>query len=1258
MHHSDWEPAPKWVIPVLFLLFFASGACALVYEVVWVRILTQVLGSTTFATSTILSAFMAGLAIGSFSLGKLIDWKKRPLLTYAVLEAGIGLSALVLPDLFTALTPVYVWACRHLGESPHSYRLVQIVLCFALVLFPTVLMGGTLPVLSKFAARRKDSVGRVVGGLYAVNTLGGVVGCFVSGFFLIGAVGIRATTRLTVITNLVLAAAAFILSRREGLYADADDPGLTDAEVRAGAVPARASEENRPGQKNLVLWAVGLSGLTGLAYEVLWTRVLVFFSPGVVIYSFSAMLVVFLSGFALGSGIGGLVADRAKRLERVFAGMQMAVALTCLLAIPLVARLHSIADYGYLQFSSDRYWQEMSIFFLTCAALVFLPSVFLGTAFPIASRIYAQDLRKMGGRIGALYAANTAGAIVGSVGAGFILLPWLGTRRSLIVVAFINLLTVGLMVKGHLRGKKVANAGLACGAVFFVLFAGHFWMDQDAFAPMFAKGNEDLKTIYAREGIGGTVTVQRLPDHSRLLSISGVNVAGTDFKFRTTQKLQAHLPLLLHGHPQDVLQIGFGSGETAWSVTRHDIRHVDSVEITPEVLEALPCFADVNQNVRDQERLKINIDDIRGYLVRSPQKYDVILSDSIHPTVAGNGSLYTVEHFRLCKERLRADGIFSTWTPLYELGLDDFKVILRSMKAVFPYVYLWHTPAGRNQWCILTGMMKPLALDIRRFEQSFNRDEVRTDLAEIMITDCRQLLSYFLLDNEGIDLLAGPTGERSTDDNGYLEYVAAKNSFGPIDRHQGVKKILKELVARRGDVSRYLKADAQDAALRGYILERDHILAGRLLELGGRFNLANLMYRRALKANPQSETAWDMLGCSRIAKEILFKAMRGHPNDYMIYQGLGYACLNGEDLPGAMRWFKMAIRIKPDAIDSHFGLGKACFGSGAYGQAVEQLKIVEQLGPPPWVAEKVKKGFALIYSKRRAGCLPESEEARARLGEAYWDRGSFDLATAEFAKVAELDPRSVTARLNLAGRYEDAWELDKAAGLFREILRIDPGNQVAREHMERLEKMLHKDVLALASAYPGMDELNARPDRSTPYYSKAMAYWKKRQFGEAARELEKAAKYAPGFLKDLARLYEIQGRYEPAIEALQDAVKNSPEDEEAKRRLMALTMLSELSQQSPGGGEKYLQLLSRLGFAYWQNKEFEKAKEVLRRILAFDPGSADIHFNLGMCYESTGELAEAVGSYRKALELNPHMEMAGNALARLLQSLKEWGKEG
>jgi spermidine synthase len=462
------------------VLFFLSGACGLVYEVVWMRMLTLVFGATAFATSAILSSFFAGLALGSLYYGRIADrGRHHPLALYALLEAGIGVCAFVMPVVFAALSHVYVVLARGLDLGFYPLSVVRFALSFAVLLVPTTLMGGTLPVIVKYFTRRRDQVGWDVGRLYAVNTLGAVVGTVLAGFFLILFLGVREAAYAAGAVNLVIAVVVYGLSRvvpfappeearahmpAEGMPggglpaapAEAEPSGAAPGAAGAPPAPPPASVRAVPaGAACLALWAVGISGFCALAFEVLWTRSLVFFLDNST-HAFTTMLTAFLLGIALGSALIARFIDGRRSPVALFGAIEVLIGVSALLAIPLIA--HSTPVMERLLGAQEGpwlHWQWIGLRFVTALTVMLLPTILMGMTVPLVVRICTRHLASVGTTLGRVYFVNTVGGVVGSIVAGFVLIPLLGVRDGIVVV---GLLSVGVGV-----GLLAAEPALAGG---------------------------------------------------------------------------------------------------------------------------------------------------------------------------------------------------------------------------------------------------------------------------------------------------------------------------------------------------------------------------------------------------------------------------------------------------------------------------------------------------------------------------------------------------------------------------------------------------------------------------------------------------------------------------------------------------------------------------------------------------------------------------------------------------------------------------
>ena len=827
----------------ILLIFFASGFSGLVYEVVWMRLLALVFGNTVYATAIVLAGFMGGLAIGSLLFGRWADRHPNPLRLYGTLEILIGGSALVFPAVLHSLTPLYLWVARASGAAGHPVAFLQTVMILAILSVPAALMGGTLPVLAKHLGRDFARMGRSLSLLYGLNTFGAVLGCAAAGLLLIGMIGMRATTWIAVAVNLAVGVAALLLSRTPATTAETC---AADTDLSA---PVEAIAPSSVRHTAVVLLAV--AGFTAMAYEVLWTRVLVFLMGGTT-YAFTMMLIAYLCGLAIGSVIAARFVDRNRRLLQTFGVFQALIGGGMLAALVFAPQLFqslgnllrweaSLPHAGLIRF--------ITLQTLLTFGFLFPFALLMGLCFPVVGKLCAGSYRTAGTRIGFAYFADTIGCVAGSLAAGFFLIPRCGTLGGLAILGVLNLL-VGAIAMGWAHPPagvarfSPGRLATALAVATLLAFAGWRNICGDAFASVFTTPGSRL--TYFNEDVGGTVTIEQFPSF-RTISINGVNVAGTHLAFETTQKLQAHLALLLHRDPRRVLQIGFGSGGTAYAITRHPVAQVDCVEITAAVLKARDQFREVNHGVTDDARVRVRIDDARSYLVACTNRYDAILSDSIHPIRAGNGGLYSVDYFRLCRASLKPDGIFSAWLPIYGLSLADYRVTVRSLRAVFPHVYLFHTPAGRNEWSIILGTNRPLQFDLAILRRRLAREEIRADLAVIHIARAEDLLDTFLVGDQTLDAFLGPSRVVNTDDFPYLEYVAPLSVLG--DSREGLLlPLYRELVRQREDVQPYVAVpDAADGeGLRKSFLATGHALQARLAELGGP-DMSDTM-KRELKA--------------------------------------------------------------------------------------------------------------------------------------------------------------------------------------------------------------------------------------------------------------------------------------------------------------------------------------------------------------------------------------------------------------------------
>ena len=799
---------------LILSLFFFSGACGLAYQVVWVRMLTHVFGTAATAVGIVLAAFMAGLALGSWLLGTTADRHPNPLRLYALLEFGIGISALLAHLMLARITPAYLALYEISGQSQIVLAGVRFLLAFALVMAPTVLMGATLPALARFVLRRLEAAGADLGKLYAINSAGAVAGVVACGFVLIGAVGIHVTISLAVAGNLLLGTVAWVASRRWS-------PLQARAAIETGADPETTRSSTPPYPQPiwlLLLFALFLSGMTSFAYEIYWTRSLVFLL-GNSTYALSTMLTAFIAGIALGSYLIGLLVDRAIDRVALFGWIQVSIGVTSALALPL---LFAAADPQMLRQWLGQTTANVELLFagrFAIALLVMLlPAMLIGATFPLIGRIGVVGLGHAGSRIGTVYAANTLGNVVGALLPGFVLLYWLGIQRGILLMAAINaLLGLGFLAArlGQRRYLRWAMPGAAATTLaVFTMIPIDF---------QFPSENETSRheVLYYRDGPSATtrVTVDPLRE-TREMSIDGIVIGGNSFT-EYKQLLLAHLPKLLLDDVSTELSIGFGSGMLVGESLRYArVRQLTCVEIEPSVIEAAAHFADLNHQALSNPRLRVVLDDVSNYLRVNQDRYRVISADEkTSLDYAANGFSYSAEYYRLLRQRLAPGGILIQWVPA-NLPPRQYAMVLKTFSTSFPQVAMaFFMPALKESGynTILIGSEAEIVLDGKRIERVLTSESREfAALARHGLTSPAAVLAQFVAGGEALRrAVAG--AELNTLAHPRYEFYAPRD----------YAVSLKQRVAANIDfIARLRRAGA--AELRASMRLRDAEQAGRL----------------------------------------------------------------------------------------------------------------------------------------------------------------------------------------------------------------------------------------------------------------------------------------------------------------------------------------------------------------------------------------------------------------------------------------------
>jgi len=650
----------------LAVFLFVSGAVALVYEVAWQRQFALVLGSSSAATAAVLAAYFAGLGAGSLLVGRWTRRCRRPLRLYAIFEVLVGVGALLVGPLLAGLENAYANAAHVFDGNAVALGTARVAITFVALLVPTFCMGGTLPLLGQFVDRGQRRLGVTAGRLYAVNTLGAATGALLVPFWLLPAFGLRETVWLGAAANGLLAVTAWWLDHRQ-LAPSLDLQGQTDAD--RGTLP-HAVKTTGPGGLALA------SGIGTFALQVLWNRAFAQIHENSM-YSFAVIVTVVIFALAVGAQIARVSLRRGIAPRRLLGAGWMLAGLATGVSPFLFLR----ATNGLSYLSGGEHWLSHALQLAALAgAFVFPAMLFFGVGLPaLMEEVGANGETTLAGtRLGRLLAANIVGSVVGALAAGFVLPQWLGLWGALGGVGGVFAV---LGLRQWLRRSWIVDCALV-----FVAF-GIAWLTvQSGLSRVKVSEDENLLTL--REGTHGITAVVERPGSRRVKLNNHYGLGGT--ASTGDERMQAHIPLLLHAAPRRVAFLGLGTGISAGGALFHPVEQVTIAELVPEVITvSRQFFAKENEHVLDDPRTRIVADDARHFLRGTAERFDVIVGDLVVPWRAGEGSLFTVEQFALAKRALAPGGIFCQWLPLFQLSEPEMKILLRTFLSVFPRAEIW-----------------------------------------------------------------------------------------------------------------------------------------------------------------------------------------------------------------------------------------------------------------------------------------------------------------------------------------------------------------------------------------------------------------------------------------------------------------------------------------------------------------------------------------------------------------------------------------
>lgn len=805
---------------LILICFFVSGACGLIYEIIWSRLLTLVMGATIYSLTTVLVAFMAGLGLGAWIIGILLrrhpGWNRLRL--YGIFEIIIGIWCLGLPWMMHTAQPLFGFFYNHLyGNDPASlfkYSLAQLAICAPLMLVPTTLMGATLPLLADHMVRRRGHVGQSVGLVYGINTFGAMAGALSAGYLLIPVLGFSHSNLLAVGGNLLVGLTAISLARRE--------KPITD-EVEESESTSLVEEKSKSPIPLWVVFAVFcISGFAAMSYQIAWTRVISLIIDSTT-YSFTIIVTSYILGLAVGSSSLAKMIDREKRPVTLLGVVVAAVGLTGMVTLPIMGLLPAWVFFLMIRFQES--WVTLQIIILLLViALLLIPTMLMGAIFPLVAKICSRKRGDVGPVVGKAYAWNALGTIAGSFITGFLLIPnpSMGMERTLVLMTLVNVVLgaavllasresavlrrmmgiavlAGLWVGGFFLCMRVNSEGdrgwdrdiLTSSPFFFYeqFFRGSIQADLDFRGFLAMQGER----VDYREGPFSTVVVRRINrgGHDQHMIFTGGRPEASDSDIQ--QHILTHLGMMLSPDPRRVCVIGLGSGTTAQSATYHpSLEQLDVVEISQAVADvSAKYFPHVHADL-EAAGANIIIADGRNHLALTDQTYDVIVSQPSHPHLTGVASLFTEDFFQICRDRLSDNGICVIWNFAWRVEPEMFRTYVRSFQSVFPASFFM---LSDGSYTFLVGFKsdEPILdwnLLAQRLEECTDprlREDRRVsdDQAMLLWSEPQHIINSLTLGPMGIQQFAG-VGPLNTDDNALLEY-ALPRSFN-VDKTSQIQR--------------------------------------------------------------------------------------------------------------------------------------------------------------------------------------------------------------------------------------------------------------------------------------------------------------------------------------------------------------------------------------------------------------------------------------------------------------------------------------
>ena len=789
---------------IILLLFFFSGVTALIYEVIWSDYLTLLFGSTIQAQTVVLAVFMGGLAVGNKLLGSYADRTRRPLIIYGCLEVIIGVYALLFSFIYKLASDIFIPVGSKFLDHSSLLLCLNGLLSALLLLVPTTLMGGTLPVLAAWLQKSTADPGRRAARFYSTNTLGAVCGAWLAGFFLVEWLGLRRTMETAAVVNLLVGFIAIQIGRKGAAQVSGADQDFRTSKLEA--VPPQTASA-------IFRWScllVALTGAVSMGLEILASRCMALIF-GASMQSFSIVLISFILGIGFGSAV--IASPRCRHWPKEITTILLLLITSSLIGL-LVFHIEKLANiYLYAQSGLGRtsvgYGFHEILAALISICVLGLPAATLGSVLPLWIRAVPEDSNLLGDHVGRLVTWNTLGAVFGVLITGFVLMPHIGMRDSFAALGL--LLAAAAIITALATRRWVAVAiSIVVGAMVLttsvsgdadwrdVFSIGIFRLpDLDVSQHQTLRSYMDgwhkvVHLLFYEDGADATVSVERVKSSPTnnlfILRIDGKPEAsasdGVPSGDLAAQVMVAQLPLMVRPDSQDVFCFGMGSGITAWSALGYPIKHLTVAENCAPVLRAAKLFEPWNHGVLTNDRVRIYHEDARTVLRLNPQKYDVIISEPSNPWLIGIGRVFSREFYQLAASRLKPGGVMGQWFHLYEMDDKTLDIVLRTFGSVFPNMEIWDVG---DKDIVLVGSAQPWESNPEAYRRPFELEGPSRDLAALGLLTPQQLMARQFASQRTAFAITGD-GPIESDDFPILGYEAPR-AFYMYQNRQGVMQM-------------------------------------------------------------------------------------------------------------------------------------------------------------------------------------------------------------------------------------------------------------------------------------------------------------------------------------------------------------------------------------------------------------------------------------------------------------------------------------